>query len=98
VRKPIVTAIAALAVAGPSQASAPQEPPPPGCQAGQVIQENGQSCLPPVTLPVGMTNLLGLSPSEMSRALSPSTLRRPPVPGCPSGQVLQGNGEACAGR
>jgi hypothetical protein len=66
------------------------------CPAGQVIQPNGESCLPPVSAPVGTTNLYGLSPAEMSRALSPNPPRPVLRPGCTPGQILQGNGEACA--
>lgn len=67
-----------------------------GCQPGQVLFGNGQSCVPPVSLPAPPLNVIGLTPAEMSRQLSPpSTPTVTPVPTCQPGQVLQPNGQPC---
>ena len=68
---------------------------PTGCQAGQVLQANGDPCNPSVApLPPTTVNILGPSAAEMSRALAVVPVTQP-APACAAGQVLQGNGQPC---
>jgi hypothetical protein len=66
------------------------------CQPGQVLNSNGQSCLPAVVKPppVQSTGSLGQFPTDL---LQPTPLA--PTQGgssnCQAGQILQSNGQAC---
>jgi hypothetical protein len=65
------------------------------CQPGQVLNGLGDSCLPSPSIPPTHPSLLGSVPGDLS--ITPL----PPRPlffngtNCPSGQVLQANGERC---
>jgi hypothetical protein len=66
-----------------------------GCQPGQVLQANGEACMPPLPpAPTTTVNILGPSAVEMSRLLA-ATPATPSASVCTAGQVLQGNGQAC---
>jgi hypothetical protein len=68
------------------------------CQAGQVLQANGQSCLPSVATPapVQSTGVLGQFPTDLqpTPALGPSA-GPAPAGNCQPGQVLQASGQPC---
>jgi len=66
-----------------------------GCQAGQVLQSNGDPCNPAVApAPPTTVNVFGLSAAEMSRALAVVPVAQS-APVCAPGQVLQGNSQPC---
>ena len=76
-----------ISVAVPSSAA--------GCQAGQVLQADGEACMPPPQpAPPTTVNILGPSPAEMSRLLA-ATPVLPSESVCAAGQVLQRNGQPC---
>ena len=92
-------ACVALLAAGPAVAQSPAagQTGSNGCQAGQVLQANGDPCNPAAApLPPTTVNILGPSPVEMSRALAVVPVAEPSTATCASGQVLQGNGQPCS--
>jgi hypothetical protein len=85
------TAGMTLSAAGPAAPAA-------GCQPGQVLLANGDSCVPPVSIPTPPLNALPMTPAVMSRMLA-VTPKPPSVQSaCQPGQVLQPNGEPCIPR
>jgi hypothetical protein len=73
-------------------------PPPTECQAGQVLQSNGQSCLPQVArpAPVRSTGVLGEFPNDLLQSpTSPPPSGSSRASNCQPGQALQANGQPC---
>jgi hypothetical protein len=68
---------------------------PGGCQPGQVLLANGDSCIAPVSVPTPNTALYGPTPAEMSRLLSAVPQQGAVNALCLPGQVLQPNGQPC---
>ena len=69
-----------------------------GCQAGQVLQANGDPCNPAVAPPPPTTvQIFGPTAAQMSRALAVVPAAQS-APVCAAGQVLQGNTEPCTRR
>jgi hypothetical protein len=95
-----LAAIASVVAAGVALAQSPDGAPPAagrgaaGCQPGQVLQADGESCLPPVAVPTPTMNALVMTPAAMSRMLSPA-VSRSVASSCQAGQVLQANGQPC---
>ena len=68
------------------------------CQAGQVLQSNGQSCLPKVAAPtpVQSTGVLGQFPNDLLPTPSLGASSGPaPAGNCQPGQAIQSNGQPC---